>query len=106
MAETVKSSIEMIAEEYEASDEELDYDDRLRYVIARSMCYEKEVNTPDMKRILLTLVAPEHQTAKQLKSKLVKLFVFADLTGSELTYDLAKEVYTKHFQMPFDELED
>lgn len=106
MAETVKTNLERIVEEYEASGNELDLDDRLRYVIARSVCYGQEANTLEMKNILTTLAAPEHQTAKQLRSKLVKLFLFAELTGSELTYDLAKKVYTEYCRMPFDVLEE
>lgn len=105
MAEITKDNIEEIVENYEASGAELDHYNRLRYAMARSMCYGKNVNTPDMKKILMTLVAPEHQTASQLKSKIVKLFVYADLTGSELTYDLARKVYTEMYKMPFGESE-
>ncbi len=58
-----------------------------------------------MKKILMTLVAPEHQTASQLNNKLRLLFVFADLTGSELTYDLARKVYPEMYKVPFGESE-
>ena len=105
MAEITKDNIEEIVENYEASGAELDHYNRLRYAMARSMCYGKNVNTPDMKKILMTLVAPEHQTASQLKSKIVQLFVFADLTGSELTYDIAKKVYNVKLKIPFGESE-
>lgn len=105
MTDVSKDYIEEIVEQYEASSDELDHYNRLRYAMARSMCYGKDVNTPDMKKILMTLVAPEHQTASQLKSKLVRLFVFANLTGSELSYDIAKKVYNEKFKMPFGESE-
>ena len=36
-----------------------------------------------------------------LKGRGLKLFLFADLTGSELTYAFAKEVFTKKLGIPF-----
>ncbi len=93
--------MEELAEKYEASGEELDLENRLRYAMMKTMCSGKDANTPEMKRILLAIASPEHQTAKQLKAKLLKLFLFADLTGSELTYAFAKEVFTKKLGIPF-----
>ena len=61
--------------------------------MVKTMCCGKEANTPDMREILTTLAAPEHQTAKQLKAKLTRLFVMADLTGEELTYAFAEKVF-------------
>ena len=57
------------------------------------MCCGKVVNTPDMRRILTALVTPEHQSAKQLRSRLERLFVMADLTGKELTCAFAEKVF-------------
>ncbi len=88
-----KSKMEELVERYESSCEELDLENRLRYAIAKTMCCGKEANTPDMREILTTLAAPEHQTAKQLKAKLTRLFVMADLTGSELTSAFAGKVF-------------
>ena len=105
MADKREVNLEELVAEYEASGEKLDLENRLRYAMARSMCYGKEVNTPDMKKILMTLAGPDGQTAGQLNSKLVKLFLFADLTGSELTYEFAKKVYIEKFKMPFGEPE-
>ena len=93
--------MEELAEKYEASGEELDLENRLRYAMMKTMCSGKDANTPEMKRILLAIASPEHQTAKQLKAKLLKLFLFADLTGSALTYAFAKEVFTKKLGIPF-----
>ena len=45
--------------------------------------------------------APEHQAAKQIKSRLLKLFLFADLTGEELSYAFAKKVFTEKLGIPF-----
>ena len=59
-----KSKMEELVERYESSCEELDLENRLRYAIAKTMCCGKEANTPDMREILTTLAAPEHQTAK------------------------------------------
>ena len=88
-----KSKMEELVERYESSCEELDLENRLRYAIAKTMCCGKEANTPDMREILTTVAAPEHQTAKQLKAKLTRLFVTADLTGSELTCAFAEKVF-------------
>ena len=79
------NKMEELVEKYEASGDELDLENRLRYAMVKTMCCGKEANTPDMREILTTLAAPEHQTAKQLKAKLTRLFVMADLTGEELT---------------------
>ena len=88
-----KSKMEELVERYESSCEELDLENRLRYAIAKTMCCGKEANTPDMREILTTLAAPEHQTAKQLKARLTRLFVMADLTGEELTCAFAEKVF-------------
>ena len=93
--------MEELAEKYEASGGELDLENRLRYAMAKSMCSGKDANTPEMKRILLAIASPEHQTAKQLKAKLLKLFLFADLTGEELSYAFAKKVFTEKLGIPF-----
>ena len=90
----MSSKMEELVEKYEASDEELDLENRLRYAIAKTMCCGKEANTPDMKEILTTLAAPEHQTAKQLKARLERLFVMADLTGEALTCAFAEKVFS------------
>ena len=96
-----KDKLQEIIEKYEASDDELDLENRLRYAMALSMHFGKEVNTPEMKSILTTLTASGHQTAKKIKANLLRLFIFADLTGSELTYAFAKKVFTEKFGMPF-----
>lgn len=101
-----KISMKELVYKYEASGEELDPENRLRYAIARTICCGKDAGTPEMKRILTTLAAPEHQTAKQLRSRLLKLFLFADLTASELSYDFAKSVFTEKLRIPFGEAED
>ena len=88
-----KNNLEELVEMYEASGDELDLENRLRYAMAKTMCCGKEANTPDMREILTTLAAPEHQTAKQLRAKLTRLFVMADLTGSELTSAFAGKVF-------------
>ncbi len=87
------NQMEDLVEKHEASDEELDLENRLRYAMAKTMCCGKEVNTPDMREILTTIAAPEHQTAKQMKAKLTRLFVMADLTGEELTCAFAEKVF-------------
>ena len=87
------NKMEELVERYESSCEELDLENRLRYAIAKTMCCGKEANTPDMREILTTLAAPEHQTAKQLKARLTRLFVMADLTGEELTCAFAEKVF-------------
>ena len=96
-----KSKMEELVERYESSCEELDLENRLRYAIAKTMCCGKEANTPDMRQILTALAAPEHQTAKQLKARLTRLFVMADLTGEELSYAFAKKVFTEKLGIPF-----
>ena len=96
-----KDKLQEIIEKYEASDDELDLENRLRYAMALSMYFGKEVNTPEMKSILTTLTASGHQTAKKIKVNLLQLFIIADLTGSELTYAFAKKVFTENFVMPF-----
>ena len=88
-----KSKMEELVEKYEASGDELDLENRLRYAMVKTMCCGKEANTPDMREILTTLAAPEHQTAKQMKAKLTRLFVMADLTGEELTCAFAEKVF-------------
>ena len=88
-----KIDMKELVEKYEASVGELDLENRLRYAMAKSMCSGKDANTPEMKRILLAIAAPEHQTAKQMKAKLTKLFVMADLTGEELTCAFAEKVF-------------
>lgn len=98
--------MEELAEKYEASGEELDLENRLRYAMAKSMCSGKDANTPEMKRILLAIAAPEHQTAKQLKTKLTKLFVMADLTGEELSYAFAKKSFAEKLGIPFSDGEE
>ena len=90
-----KINMEELVEEYEASGEELDLENRLRYAIAKTLCCGKEANTPDMREILTTLAAPEHQTAKQLKARLTRLFVMADLTGETLTCAFAEKVFSR-----------
>ena len=87
------NKMEELVKKYEASGEELDLENRLRYAMVKTMCCGKEANTPDMREILTTLAAPEHQTAKQLKAKLTRLFVTADLTGEELTCAFAERVF-------------
>jgi len=87
------NKMEELVEKYEASGDELDLENRLRYAMAKTMCCGKEVSTPDMREILTSIAAPEHQTAKQLKAKLTKLFVLADLTGEELTCAFAEKVF-------------
>lgn len=88
-----KISMEELVKKYEASGEELDLENRLRYAMAKTMCCGKEANTPDMREILTTLAAPGHQTARQLKARLERLFVMADLTGEELTGVFAEKVF-------------
>ena len=88
-----KPNLEELVEKYEASGDELDLENRLRYAMVKTMCCGKEANTPDMREILTTLAAPEHQTAKQLKAKLTRLFVMADLTGEELTCAFAEKFF-------------
>ncbi len=90
-----KSKLEELVEKYEASGEELDPENRLQYAIAKTLCCGKEANTPAMREILTSLAAPEHQTAKQLKAKLTRLFVMADLTGEELTCAFAEKVFSR-----------
>ena len=87
------NKMEELVEKYEASGDELDLENRLRYAMVKTMCCGKEANTPDMREILTTLAAPEHQTAKQLKARLARLFVMADLTGEELTCAFAEKVF-------------
>ena len=87
------NKMEELVEKYEASGDELDLENRLRYAMAKTICCGKEINTPDMREILTTLAAPEHQTAKQLKARLTRLFVMADLTGEELTCAFAEKVF-------------
>ena len=89
----MSNKMEELVEKYEASGEELDLESRLRYAIAKTLCCGKEANTPDMREILSTLAAPEHQTAKQLKARLERLFVTADLTGEEITCAFAEKVF-------------
>lgn len=89
----MSNNMEELVEKFEASGEELDLENRLRYAIAKTMCCGKEANTPDMREILTTLAAPEHQTAKQLKARLTRLFVMADLTGEALTCAFAEKVF-------------
>ena len=98
-----KSKMEELVERYESSCEELDLENRLRYAIAKTMCCGKEANTPDMREILTTLAAPEHQTAKQLKAKLGRLFVMADLTGEALTCAFAEKVFSGKIGTAFNE---
>jgi hypothetical protein len=98
-----KIGMEKLVEMYEASGGELDLENRLRYAMAKSMCCGKEVNTPEMREILTALVRPEHQSAKHLKAKLERLFVMADLTGSELSCAFAKSVFTQKPGIPFSE---
>ncbi len=87
------NKMEELVRKYEAIPAELDLENRLRYAMAKTMCCGKETNTPAMREILTTLAAPEHQTAKQLKAKLTRLFVMADLTGVELTCAFAEKVF-------------
>ena len=87
------NKMEELVEKYEASGDELDLENRLRYAMVKTMCCGKEANTPDMREILTALAMPEHQTAKQLKAKLTRLFVMADLTGEELTCAFAEKVF-------------
>ena len=87
------NKMEELVEKYEASGDELDLENRLRYAMVKTMCCGKEANTPDMREILTTLAAPEHQTAKQLKARLARLFVMADLTGEKLTCAFAEKVF-------------
>ena len=89
-----KPNLEELVEKYEASGDELDLENRLRYAMVKTMCCGKEANTPDMREILTTLAAPEHQTVKQMKAKLTRLFVTADLTGEKLTCAFAEKVFT------------
>lgn len=98
-----KSKMEELVERYESSCEELDLENRLRYAIAKTMCCGKEANTPDMREILTTLAAPEHQTAKQLKAKLGRLFIMADLTGEALTCAFAEKVFSGKIGTAFNE---
>lgn len=95
------NKMEELVEKYEASGEELDLESLLRYAMAKTISCGKEVNTPEMRELLTALAAPEHQTAKQLKAKLTKLFVMADLTGEELSYAFAKKVFTEKLGIPF-----
>ena len=88
-----KIAMKELVEKYESSGGELDLENRLRYAIAKTLCCGKEVNTPDMREILTTLAAPEHQTVKQLKARLTRLFVMADLTGEALTCAFAEKVF-------------
>lgn len=87
------NKMEELVEKYEASGGELDLENRLRYAMAKTICCGKEINTPDMREILTTVAAPEHQTAKQMKAKLTRLFVMADLTGEELSCAFAEKVF-------------
>ena len=89
------NKMEELVEKYETSNVELDLENRLRYAIAKTLCCGKEANTPDMREILTALVTPEHQTAKQLKARLTRLFVMADLTGEELTCAFAEKVFSR-----------
>lgn len=88
------NKMEELVEKYEASGDELDLENRLRYAMVKTMCCGREANTPDMRRILTVLAAPEHQTAKQLKAKLGRLFIMADLTGEEITCAFAEKVFS------------
>lgn len=98
--------MEELAEKYEASGEELDLENRLRYAMAKTISCGKEVNTPEMRELLTALAAPEHQTAKQIKSRLLKLFLLADLTGEELSYAFAKKAIAEKLGIPFGDGED
>ena len=98
-----KSKMEELVERYESSCEELDLENRLRYAIAKTMCCGKEANTPDMREILTSIAAPEHQTAKQLKAKLTRLFIMADLTGEALTCAFAEKVFSGKIGTAFNE---
>ena len=99
----MSNKMEELVKKYEASGEELDLENRLRYAMAKTMCCGKEVNTPDMREILTTLAAPEHQTAKQLKARLTRLFVMADLTGEALTRAFAEKVFSRKIGTVFDD---
>ena len=91
----MSNKMEELVEKYEASGDELDLENRLRYAMVKTMCCGKEVNTPDMRELLTSIAAPEHQTAKQLKARLERLFVMADLTGEELTCAFAEKVFSR-----------
>ena len=100
------NKMEELVEKYEASGDELDLENRLRYVIAKTMCCGKEANIPEMRQILMTLAAPEHQTAKQLKARLTRLFVMADLTGEEITCAFAEKVFAGKIGTAFNDPEE
>ena len=98
-----KIGMEELVERYESSGGELDLENRLRYAIAKTLCCGKEADTPDMREILTALAAPEHQTAKQLKARLTRLFVRADLTGEALTCAFAEKVFSRKPGTVFDD---
>ena len=98
-----KIDMKELVEKYEAFAGELDLENRLRYAMAKTICCGKEVNTPDMRRILTALVTPEHQSAKHLKAKLERLFVMADLTGEALTCAFAEKVFSGKIGTAFNE---
>ena len=83
-----KDKLQEIIEKYEASDDELDLENRLRYAMALSMHFGKEVNTPEMKSILTTLTASGHQTTKKIKVNLLQLFI---IPGASLPMLLPKK---------------
>ena len=101
----MSNKMEELVERYESSCEELDLENRLRYAMVKTMCCGKEANTPDMREILSTLAAPEHQTAKQLKARLERLFVMADLTGEEITCAFAEKVFAGKIGTAFNDTE-
>lgn len=71
MKEKTNIPLQKLVKEYKATNDKLNNEDRLRNAMAQTMCYGKEVNTPDMKKILMTLVEPEEKTQGSLKQSLL-----------------------------------
>ena len=76
------NKMEELVEKYEASGDELDLENRLRYAMVKTMCCGKEANTP-----------------------LTRLFVMADLTGEELTCAFAEKVFAGKIGLASDDPE-
>lgn len=71
MKEKTNIPLQELVKKYKAKNDKINIKDRLRYAMAQTMCYGKEVNTPDMKKILMTLVEPEEKTQGSLKQSLL-----------------------------------
>ena len=56
MKEKTNIPLQELVKKYKAINDKLNNEDRLRYAMAQTMCYGKEVNTPNMKKILILFV--------------------------------------------------